>query len=203
MCASCRCADTSRCCVTYRACWRCVVRSNGGCWRLHRLSSLASMPRTSTSDSRSSCVAAAFASCTTSVRRYGPGAASASTRSAAQWIACCWCSRSSSASTTRPAFAATYVGHPLASMIPMVPDAVAARARLGLEAPGPLVAVLPGSRADEVHHLGPTFFMAMARLRESRSDDPLRAAGRRCVAQGAAHAYARRPSGARRRVDDH
>jgi len=60
---------------------------------------------------------------------------------------------------------ATYVGHPLAKMIPMVPDAFAARARLGLEASSPLVAVLPGSRADEVHHLGPTFFMAMARLR--------------------------------------
>ncbi len=27
---------------------------------------------------------------------------------------------------------ATYVGHPLASMIPLVPDAAAARARLGL-----------------------------------------------------------------------
>jgi len=61
---------------------------------------------------------------------------------------------------------ATYVGHPLANMIPMVPDALAARARLGLETSGPLVAVLPGSRADEVQYLGSTFFMAMAHLRD-------------------------------------
>ncbi|HTN50141.1 MAG TPA: lipid-A-disaccharide synthase [Burkholderiaceae bacterium] len=59
---------------------------------------------------------------------------------------------------------ATYVGHPLASMIPMVPDAGAARARLGLGASGSLVAVLPGSRTDEVRHLGPVFLDAMAQL---------------------------------------
>ena len=60
---------------------------------------------------------------------------------------------------------ATYVGHPLASMIPLLPDAVAARARLGLGVEGPLVAVLPGSRADEVRHLGPPFIAAMSLLR--------------------------------------
>jgi lipid-A-disaccharide synthase len=60
--------------------------------------------------------------------------------------------------------AASYVGHPLASMIPMVPDAPAARARLGLDPHGPLVAVLPGSRRDEVRHNGPAFFAAMAEL---------------------------------------
>jgi lipid-A-disaccharide synthase len=59
---------------------------------------------------------------------------------------------------------ATYVGHPLASMIPMIPDAAAARARLGLAPSGSLLAVLPGSRADEVRHLGPVFVAAMAQL---------------------------------------
>ena len=60
---------------------------------------------------------------------------------------------------------ATYIGHPLAGMIPLVPDAAAARARLGLSGEGPLVAVLPGSRADEVRLLGPPFLAAMALLR--------------------------------------
>lgn len=59
---------------------------------------------------------------------------------------------------------ATYVGHPLAGMIPMRPDASAARERLGLSSAGPVVAVLPGSRADEVRYLGPTFLSALEHL---------------------------------------
>ncbi|MEW5968194.1 MAG: lipid-A-disaccharide synthase [Pseudomonadota bacterium] len=43
----------------------------------------------------------------------------------------------------------SYVGHPLADVIPLEPDAAAARAALGLKA-GPLVALLPGSRRSEV-----------------------------------------------------
>ena len=43
----------------------------------------------------------------------------------------------------------TYVGHPLADVIPLEPDAAAARAALGL-ASGPIVALLPGSRLSEV-----------------------------------------------------
>jgi lipid-A-disaccharide synthase len=59
---------------------------------------------------------------------------------------------------------ATYIGHPLAGVIPAVPDAPAARARLGLAADGELVAVLPGSRQDEVRYLAPTFAGAMASM---------------------------------------
>lgn len=59
---------------------------------------------------------------------------------------------------------ATYVGHPLAGMIPLEPDAAAARARLNVPNDGPVVAVLPGSRLDEVRHLGPPFLEAMKRL---------------------------------------
>lgn len=66
----------------------------------------------------------------------------------------------------RAGIAATYVGHPLASMVPMVPDAAAARLRLGLVAGGPVVAVLPGSRADEVRYLGATFLAAIDALRK-------------------------------------
>lgn len=56
--------------------------------------------------------------------------------------------------------AATYVGHPLASTIPMQPDRVAACHALGLDAQRPVVAVLPGSRLSEIEHLTPRFVQA-------------------------------------------
>ncbi|WP_370459303.1 lipid-A-disaccharide synthase [Cupriavidus sp. SW-Y-13] len=59
---------------------------------------------------------------------------------------------------------ATYVGHPLADVIPMVPDVAGAREKLGLPAGKRIVAVLPGSRQSEVRNLGATFFEAMARM---------------------------------------
>lgn len=56
---------------------------------------------------------------------------------------------------------ATYIGHPLAGIIPMKPDSAAARAELGLDPKGePLFAVLPGSRVDEVTGCAPIFFQA-------------------------------------------
>jgi len=60
----------------------------------------------------------------------------------------------------RAGIEATYVGHPLASLIPLVPDVAAARQRLGLSAEQPVIAVLPGSRTDEIRYLGPTFLAA-------------------------------------------
>ncbi len=59
---------------------------------------------------------------------------------------------------------ATYVGHPLADVIPMVPDVAGARAALGVQAGHRVVAVLPGSRQSEVRNLGATFFAAMDRM---------------------------------------
>jgi lipid-A-disaccharide synthase len=59
---------------------------------------------------------------------------------------------------------ATYVGHPLASLIPREPDAAAARVRLGLPAAGSFVALLPGSRRSEVQHMGPIFLGAARRI---------------------------------------
>lgn len=64
----------------------------------------------------------------------------------------------------RAGIPATYVGHPLADVIPMVPDVAGARAELGLPAGHRVVAVLPGSRQSEVRNLGATFFAAMARM---------------------------------------
>jgi lipid-A-disaccharide synthase len=64
--------------------------------------------------------------------------------------------------------AATYVGHPLAGVIPLAPDRAAARAALGLPAEGEVVAILPGSRASEVKYLAGRFFAAAALLRRQR-----------------------------------
>ena len=48
--------------------------------------------------------------------------------------------------------AVTYVGHPLAQVIPMVPDTAQARITLDLPAQGPVVAILPGSRMSELKY---------------------------------------------------
>ena len=58
--------------------------------------------------------------------------------------------------------AATYIGHPLAQVIPAVPDRVAARQALGLAMDDDVVAILPGSRKSEVRHLALRFFEAAA-----------------------------------------
>jgi lipid-A-disaccharide synthase len=59
---------------------------------------------------------------------------------------------------------ATYVGHPLASSIPMVPDAAGAKAKLNIQIGNALVAVLPGSRQSEINLIGPGFFNAIAQM---------------------------------------
>lgn len=64
--------------------------------------------------------------------------------------------------------AATYVGHPLASVIPMQPNQAVARVRLGLHADDPVVAVLPGSRLTEIKHLAPRFFQAAAIMKAAK-----------------------------------
>lgn len=63
---------------------------------------------------------------------------------------------------------ATYVGHPLANVIPIVPDRSAARASLGLADADQVVAILPGSRRSEIQHLALTFFRAAALIDKAR-----------------------------------
>jgi lipid-A-disaccharide synthase len=65
--------------------------------------------------------------------------------------------------------AATYVGHPLASVIPLQPDKAAARLKLGLGVDDAVVAVLPGSRQSEVKYLAPVFFRAVALMQHTQS----------------------------------
>lgn len=63
---------------------------------------------------------------------------------------------------------ATYVGHPIASVIPLQPDRAAARARLGLPAEATVVALLPGSRRAEIRYLARRFFAAARQLQGAR-----------------------------------
>ena len=58
---------------------------------------------------------------------------------------------------------ACYIGHPLADVIPEVPDRGAARARLGLAPESTVLALLPGSRQSELRYLADRFIGA-ARL---------------------------------------
>jgi lipid-A-disaccharide synthase len=65
---------------------------------------------------------------------------------------------------------ATYVGHPLAGVIPVQVDKAAARRALGLTDDDEVLAVLPGSRASEVDHHALPFLRAAALLQEARPD---------------------------------
>ncbi len=63
---------------------------------------------------------------------------------------------------------ASYVGHPLASVIPMLPDKAAARLQLGLSSADTVVALLPGSRADEIKYLISRYFEALALMKSAQ-----------------------------------
>lgn len=52
---------------------------------------------------------------------------------------------------------ASFVGHPLADAIPLRPDRDAARHALGEALPGPILALLPGSRLGEISRMLPVF----------------------------------------------
>ncbi|MBC3880040.1 lipid-A-disaccharide synthase [Undibacterium sp. LX40W] len=61
---------------------------------------------------------------------------------------------------------ATYVGHPLAQVIPMNPDVAAAREELGLEPDARVVTVMPGSRMSELKYNTETFIQTAKLLLE-------------------------------------
>lgn len=67
----------------------------------------------------------------------------------------------------RHGVAASYVGHPLANMVPTTPDRAAARTLLSLRDVDPVVALLPGSRSSEIRYLAAKFFAAAALMRQA------------------------------------
>lgn len=58
----------------------------------------------------------------------------------------------------------SYVGHPLADVIPLDVDQRAVRERLGVPQDSPVVALLPGSRQSELHFMAETFIETAKRL---------------------------------------
>jgi lipid-A-disaccharide synthase len=64
--------------------------------------------------------------------------------------------------------AATYVGHPLADVIPLEADRAAARRALGLDPGDVVVALLPGSRRAEIDHLAELFLRAAGLMLQAR-----------------------------------
>ena len=64
----------------------------------------------------------------------------------------------------------TYVGHPLADIIPLNVDKAGARAQLRLPSRKLVVALLPGSRRSELEHMAETFILAAHRFRQEIAD---------------------------------
>jgi lipid-A-disaccharide synthase len=64
----------------------------------------------------------------------------------------------------------TYVGHPLADLIPLEPKKDEARAQLRLPPNRLIVALLPGSRRSEMKYMAEAFILAAHRLRQEVHD---------------------------------
>jgi lipid-A-disaccharide synthase len=72
----------------------------------------------------------------------------------------------------RAGIAATYVGHPLADLIPEQDQTAAARAQLRIAPERKVIALLPGSRQSELRYMADTF-IATARLLAQKIENPL------------------------------
>ena len=68
----------------------------------------------------------------------------------------------------RAGVGATFVGHPLADVIPLEVPRAASRRSLGLADGDTVVAVLPGSRAGEMRQIAPAFLQAASLLQRRR-----------------------------------
>jgi lipid-A-disaccharide synthase len=64
---------------------------------------------------------------------------------------------------------ASFVGHPLADVIPLEPDTAGARAQLGLVS-GPVIALLPGSRLSEVKRHARLMLDAAVRIHQQHAN---------------------------------
>lgn len=66
--------------------------------------------------------------------------------------------------------AVTYVGHPLADLVPLDPDKGAARAQLRVPAGRRVVALLPGSRRSELQYMADLFVQTARRMLQEAPD---------------------------------
>lgn len=62
-----------------------------------------------------------------------------------------------------------FVGHPSADEIPLTIDSLVARKNLGLSESSPIVAILPGSRRNEINYLGTLFLQTAMRCYQQNS----------------------------------
>ncbi len=106
----------------------------------------------------------------------------------------------------RAGIAASYVGHPLASAIPLQPDRTAARARLACLEPAlrqdaTLICLMPGSRRAEIEYIAPIFFAAAGQLARQLPDArfvvPVADAGLRTLLRQILAKQVKQPSGGR------
>jgi len=65
---------------------------------------------------------------------------------------------------------AKFVGHPLADQMPLEPDKATLRAKFGMAEGEPWVALLPGSRSNEVKRLAPVMLQTARYLVQKRQD---------------------------------
>lgn len=65
---------------------------------------------------------------------------------------------------------AVHVGHPLADIVPLEPDQIGARERLGLDLKRRVIAILPGSRMSEINYLSEDFINTAALCLERYPD---------------------------------
>lgn len=63
-----------------------------------------------------------------------------------------------------------YVGHSLAEQIPLVPDKLAARRALGIDEQATTIALLPGSRRQEIRYIAEIFLQSAKRCFQARPD---------------------------------
>ncbi|MBU0592267.1 MAG: lipid-A-disaccharide synthase [Gammaproteobacteria bacterium] len=64
----------------------------------------------------------------------------------------------------------TYVGHPMADMLPQQPDRAAMRVQLKLPAQGNIIAMLPGSRQSELHYMAELFIRTAQKIASVEPD---------------------------------
>ena len=64
----------------------------------------------------------------------------------------------------------SFVGHTLADQMPLQPDKAAAKTELGLKPEAPVLAIMPGSRTNEIKLLAADYLLAAAELKDQQHE---------------------------------